>query len=339
MKSMAYMPRVMKDYGKINCGQLAQKFKHPVIQKLMKDYLPADYTAYFFLVSYATVASGNGNIPAKGSLAMAMRIVEKFKELGGVLHTGTGVKRILIKNKKAFGIELEDGTFAAADEVISAVDIDFLFGNLIDRKYMPAILKKAYEKRNAYPVTSGLQFAFAIDDDFSGQDTIFFDCEPLEIGRNKISRMSVKSFSYEKTFAPEGKTVLQANISQSDDDFEFWSSLSREEYKEKKSELAEEVSKRIVNEFPELEGKMELLDCWTPLTYKRYCNAYHGSYMGFVTTVGKRQMRFNGLVKGIKNLYVAGQWVMSPGGLPVALVSGKFAVQHILKRDVRSIEI
>ncbi|MCQ2579656.1 MAG: FAD-dependent oxidoreductase [Treponemataceae bacterium] len=309
------------------------------MQKLMSDYLPADYTAYSFLVSYATMASGNGNIPLKGSLAMSLRIAQKFKDLGGVLHTNTPVKRIIIEKKKASGIELEDGTIVKADEVISAVDVDFLYGKLIDRKYMPKDLKKAYENRKAYPVTSGFQVAYAIDSSFSGNDTIFFDCEPLQIGTQSFTRMSVKSYAYDKSFAPEGKTVLQANISQSDIDYEFWSSLSKDEYKQKKAELAEELTKRVVAAFPELEGKIEFLDCWTPLTYSRYCNAFHGSYMGFVTTVGNKQMRFKGIVKGVDNLFVAGQWVMSPGGLPIAVISGKFAVQRILKRDGRNIEI
>ena len=61
--------------------------------------------------------------------------------------------------------------------------------------------------------------------------------------------------------------------------------------------------------------------------------------MGFVTTVGNKQMRFKGTVKGVSGLYIAGQWIMSPGGLPVAVVSGKFAVQRILKKLGRSIEI
>ena len=45
------------------------------------------------------------------------------------------------------------------------------------------------------------------------------------------------------------------------------------------------------------------------------------------------------LCKVTDDLYIAGQWVMSPGGLPIAVVSGKFAVQRILKREKRSIDI
>ena len=338
-KGMANMPKVMKEYGKINCKQLGERFKSPVIRKMMSDYLPEQYTAYSLLVSYATMTSGNGNIPMKGSLAMSLRIADKFKEMGGVIHTSAGVKEIIVKGKRTEGVKLEDGTVVKADHVISAVDTDFLFGRLIDRKYMPKELVKAYERRDAYPVTTGFQAAYAIPSDFSGEDTIFFDVDPITIGTRTFKRISVKNYSYDPSFAPEGRAVLQANLIQTDADYDFWNSLSREEYVQKKAELSEEITKRIVKEFPELEGKIELLDSWSPLTYNRYCNAYHGSYMGFVTTVGNKQMRFKGVVKGIDNLYVAGQWVMSPGGLPIAVISGKFAVQRILKKQGRSIEI
>ncbi len=338
-KGMANMPKVMKEYGKINCKQLGERFSSPVIRKLICDYLPEDYTAYSLLVSYATMTSGNGNIPMKGSLAMSLRIVNRFKELGGILHTGKGVKEIILKGKKTEGIILEDGSVVKADHVISAVDTDFLFGKLIDRKYMPKDLARAYEKREAYPVTTGFQIAYAIPADFLGEDTIFFDIDPVTIGTRTFSRISVKNYAYDPSFAPEGKAVLQANLIQNDADYEFWSSLGREEYIQKKAELTDEITSRIIKEFPELEGRIEHLDSWTPLTYNRYCNAYHGSYMGFVTTVGNKQMRFKGVVKGIDNLYVAGQWVMSPGGLPVAVVSGKFAVQRILKKQGRSIDV
>ena len=338
-KSMADMPKVMKEYGKINCSELGERFKSSVIRKLMTDYLPAQYTAYSLLVSYATMTRGNGKIPMKGSLAMTLRMVDRFKELGGILHTQAPVKEIVINGKKADGIRLEDGTVVKADYVISAVDTDFLYGNLIDRKYMPKALAQAYERRKQYPITTGFQVAYAIDASFSGEDTIFFDCEPLHIGTRTATRLSVKNYAYDKSFAPEGKAVLQANLFQSDEDYEFWAGLDTADYKAKKQELADEITERIIKEFPELEGKIEMLDSWTPLTYNRYCNAYHGSYMGFITTVGIKQMRFKGVVKGVSNLFVAGQWIMSPGGLPIAVISGKFAVQRILKQNKRSIEI
>ena len=61
--------------------------------------------------------------------------------------------------------------------------------------------------------------------------------------------------------------------------------------------------------------------------------------MSFTTTPQVKQLKLKGRVKGIDNMYLAGQWTSAPGGLPVAVTSGKFAVQRILKNRKESIEI
>lgn len=337
-KRMANMPKVMKEYGKINLKDLAERFKSPVLKKLMTDYLPADYTAYSFLVSYGTMTSGNGDIPMGGSLAMTLRIVKKFKEMGGKLFTNIPVNKIIIENKTAVGIELENGEIIKGDEIISAVDTRFLYGKLIDESYMPKKWKRAYENSEGYPTTSGFQAAYAINADFSQGDTTFFDCEPFYIGNRLVDRIYIKNYAYDKSFAPEGKTVLQMNVPQTDNDFLFWKSLDDEEYKKVKEDLVRKVTNRIIKAFPELEGQIELLDSWTPITYERYCNAYHGAYMSFVTTTTAPKLTCKGTIKNLNNFYIAGQWIMSPGGLPIAAISGKFAIQRILKKEGRSID-
>ena len=339
-KGMVDMPKVMKEYGEIDLEDLSGRFQNPVLKKLFCDYLPKEYTASSFLVSYGTMTCGNGAIPAEGSLAMTNRMVKRFKELGGTLFCDAPVRRILINKKKACGIELENGEQIGADYVISAADTRVLFEKFIGDNYMDKGWREVYSDAKRFPLTSGFQIAYAIDlANYHENDTVFFDCAPFMIGENKVERISVKSFEYEKTFAPEGKTVLQANVVQSDDDFAFWSSLSKEEYKKKKEELIGIMTDRIVAQFPELEGKIECLDCWTPMTYSRYCNAYHGAYMSFITKKQEKAFRVKGTVKGISNLYIASQWINAPGGLPVAVVAGKFAVQRILKKEHKSIEI
>ena len=341
--NMKDFPKVMKEFGKISLEEYAKRFKSPMLQKLMCDYLPKEYCAYSFLVSYATMADGNGGIPMGASLQMSLRMEKKFKELGGKIRYGCGVGKIVVEKKMATGIELEDGSFVEADYVIPTVDTGLLFGKLLSRDYMPKALKAAYENEKAYPATSGFQVAFAVDEAFNrAQDmseTVFIDIEPLKVGNRTFDRMYVKAYGYDPVFVKDGKQVIQTCITQTDEDYYFWKSLSKDEYERVKNELAEEVAKRIEKAFPELKGSMEYLDAWTPLTYERYCHAYHGSYMSFVTTPYGKQIKMKGRLKGIKNLYVAGQWTNSPGGLPVAAASGKFAVQRILKKLHRNIEI
>ena len=338
-KNMADFPKVMKEFGKISLEEYSKRFRSPLLQKLMCDYLPKSYCAYSFLVSYATMADGNGNIPMGASLQMSLRMERKFKELGGKIFYNSSIDEIVLEKKTATGIRLAGGEFVPADYVIPAIDVHPLFHKLLPEKYMPKEIKEAYDAPANYPATSGFQVAFAVSEKFSRGETIFIDIDPIKVGSRSFDRMYVKSYGYDPIFVKDGKQVIQTCITQTDEDFLFWKALSREEYDKIKKELTLEVEKRIVKAFPELTGDMEFLDAWTPLTYERYCNAYHGSYMSFVTTPTGKQIKMKGKLKGIDNLYLAGQWTNSPGGLPVAVASGKFAVQRILKGEKRDIEI
>ena len=338
-KNMMDMPKVMKDFGKISLEEYSKRYKSPLLQKMICDYLPKEYTAYSFLVSYATVVIGNGNVPMGASLQMSLRMEKKVKDLGGEIFYNTGVEKIVLEKKHASGITLEGGEFVSADFVIPAIDSYPLFNKLLSQQYMPKELRAAYSSPRKYPVTSGFQIAFAVDKSFVANETVFVDIDELKIGTHTFDRMYIKYYGYDPLFVHDGKQVIQTCITQTDSDFEYWKSLSKDEYKKVKEELTLEIQKRIISRFPELEKSIEVLDCWTPLTYERYCNAYHGSYMSFITTPGAKQLRLKGRVKGIDNLYLAGQWTMSPGGLPVAVASGKFAMQRLLKSQKRDINI
>lgn len=339
-KSMAEMPKVLKEYGNINLEDMAARFKHPVIKAVFTDYMPKEYQASSFIVSYATVVSGNGEIPVGGSLAMANRIIDKFENLGGKLHCNSEVKRVTIKGNKAYGIELENGENIAADFIICATDAMEMFDKLLGRKYMNKKWSACFKDEGSYPLFSGFQAAFSIDRAmFAHTDTVFIDCEPFNINKKEIRRMSLKSYQYEKDFAPEGKTVLQTNMIQFDDDYRYWKSLNKDDYTCKKYEIAERMKENIEKKFPELAGHIKLLDCWTPVTYERYCNSYHGAYMSFITKKDVKSFSVKGTIEGLHNVFVASQWIQAPGGLPVAAAAGKFAVQRILKKEKRSIMI
>ncbi|MBR5421857.1 MAG: NAD(P)/FAD-dependent oxidoreductase [Lachnospiraceae bacterium] len=338
-KNMADFPKVLKEFGKISLEEYSKRFRSPLLRKMICDYLPKEYCAYSFLVSYATMADGNGGIPMGASLQMSLRMEKKFKEMGGKIFYNAGVEKIVVENRKATGLQLENGSFVQADLMIPTLDTYPLFHKLLPASYMPAELKKAYSDEKAYPVTSGFQIAFAVSTSFNRGETIFIDIDELKVGKRTADRMYVKAYGYDPIFVKDGKQVIQTCITQSDDDFDYWKRLPEEEYRAAKEKLVEEISVRIETAFPELKGDLEFLDCWTPLTYERYCNAYHGSYMSFVTTPFGKQLKMKGKLKGIDNLYLAGQWTNSPGGLPVAVASGKFAVQRILKARRKDINI
>lgn len=338
-KTMPDFPKVMKEYGKISLADYSRRFHSPLLQRMVCDYLPKEYSAYSFLVSYASIADGNGDIPMGASLQMSLRMEKRFKELGGSIFYNTGAKKIVVEKKQATGVELENGEFVAADFVVPAIDTYPLFHYLLSTDYMPKDLSNAYRDPRNYPTTSGFQIAFAVSESFDCHETVFVDVEPLKVGCRMAERMYVKAYGYDPIFVHDGKQVIQTCITQGTEDFAYWKGLSAEEYEQAKRDLIKEVEKRIVQHFPDLEGDLKLLDCWTPLTYERYCGAFCGSYMSFITVPAVKPLRMKGKLKGIDNLYLAGQWTNAPGGLPVAVASGKFAVQRILKNQKRDINI
>ncbi len=333
--SMKEMGKVMKAYGNMEINELAMGFKHPLIRRAITDYMPRGYQAYAFLVSYATVTGGNGDIPAGGSLKMSLCIAGKYKELGGVLHTNADVKKILLKGKNAEGILLKDDIRINADYVVCACDTNYTFQELLPETYMPKGLKEMYGNRESYPVSSGFQIAYGVDGVFEElTGTRVFSCEPLTVGNQRVQSMSIQSYDYEPDFAPEGKMVLQSNFSQTEEDYRYWESLyaDKEAYRKQKNKIAQAAVERVIMEYPFLSGKIRVIDVWSPMTYNRYCNSYKGAYMSFVVTRQAKNITVPGKIKGLDNVFLASQWQMGPGGLPTAAAMGKFAAWRIIRK-------
>lgn len=331
-KSMKDMLKVMKEYGKITLQELIERFQHPLIKILIEDFLPEEYQAVPLLVSYAAIVCGNGNIPMGGSLAMTNRMLERYKSLGGELFTNVPVKKVCVKGEQGTGIELENGEIIGADYIICAVDAMETYGHLLDENFTDKKWKKVFENPLEYSTFSNFSMAFTVDSEhFTEKGAVAFGCNTFSVANKPIQRIGLRNYDYEPDWAPKGKTIVQVTILQRDDDYKFWKNLDDTAYRNEKERVVQCVLDRIVSYIPALKNHIECLDCWTPRTSNRYCNAYNGAYMGFVMKPGVKEIKTKGPVKGLKNVYLAGQWSQSPGGLPMAVVSGKFVIQRIQK--------
>lgn len=339
--------KLMKEYGKINIGQLCNRFESPILKKLFGSYMPPEYLSYALLYSYATITSGNGGIPKGGSIPMAQRMQARLKQLGGSIFTNQAVEKIILEEGneepeiKAEGILLSDGREIKADYVIITCDTNHVFQKLLGKQYMHKDLQNAYDNTDKYLVRSGFQVAFSVPADFHEvKESLLFECAPIQIANRQFQHMGLRNYNYDDTFIIEGKTVLQTNFNQYINDYEYWLDLyqnNKEEYKAEKEKIANDIKNRILHKYPQLQNKLELLDVWTPVTYHRYVNAYQGAYMSFFHTNEVKNIRVNERIQGLSNVWLASQWLMSPGGLPCAAVEGKFAVQRILKKEKRNI--
>jgi phytoene dehydrogenase-like protein len=153
----------------------------------------------------------------------------------------------------------------------------------------------------------------------------------------ELGFISFNNYCHDKTMAPAGKSIITSHIFTS---FEYWEKFERnsQEYSEEKRKLSEEVIKNAEKRFPQIKGKIEVIDVATPLTYKRYTNVWRGAYMTWILTPGSNVLsKIPNKLPGLGNFYMIGQWVSSPG-TPGALKTGRKVIVDICKVDKKQFQ-
>ena len=88
--------------------------------------------------------------------------------------------------------------------------------------------------------------------------------------------------------------------------------------------------------YPGIKKDIEFSDVATPLSYERYTGNWQGSSCGWLLTKQTVLMMIKGMRKslpGLRNFYLAGQWVEPGGSVPVVAMSGQNIIQQICHED------
>jgi len=339
MMSMKDAGMIMKKYGKITLNEFGNRFKHPALKEMFSTFLPEHYSAAFLFFGLATFTKDESSIPIGGSKAMALRMAEKYQALGGKALTNREVIGVEINKKHVKKMVCKNGETFTGDYYIAACDAHFLFQNLLKGKHTDKKYKTRFHNSQDYPLASNMYIGIGYEGEMGDQQrSVKFPIKPFTINQTPIEHLLVNHYGYEPSFAPKGHTVLTCAINQFGDDYEYWKNLKKDpkSYKSEKERVGQAVIERLTQKFPEMTGKLKLLDVASPATYERYCNAYRGAFMGFLPTLKGKMMAHTGKIKGLKNLMLSGQWLQPPGGLPNAAITGKDSIMRICKMEKRT---
>lgn len=323
----------LKTIGKIkelSIEEYASRFKSPLIQKALPLMFPPEYLMQSFIFLMNSYAQSTIGWIKGGSLTLAQNMEREYRSLGGEIFCKSDVQAIIIEKGAAKGISLKGNTYIEADYILPACDAHITFTHLLPEIYFDKTFKEMYNDTRSYQTISTVQVSLGVSVDLSNRPTVFATaCEPFMVGRQQFSTISYEHHPQEEGFAPSGKSVIKTRILVTD--YEYWESLSREAYQKVKSEITQAVIGRLEVLLPEIKGAIEMIDIATPMTYNRYCGAYKGAYMGFSFTKEAKKTSVSGKIQGLPNVMLATQWLMVPGGLPSAAISGKVAIQKICK--------
>jgi phytoene dehydrogenase-like protein len=313
--------------GKLPVKDYAARFKHPGIRLLLSGVVPPEYDTVSLIYTLADFASGDGGYIEGGSLKLVAGMAGRFTELGGVIRYGERIDRVLVKDGRAAGVSVK-GECIPADAVIVAADtlaaVDRLFDEPVHENWTLNM------RRNTIPLVSTF-VCMGVEADLSAwhENVLFPLKKTYEYGGVRFTDAGFYNYAAYPGYAPEGCTTLTTILL--GDTYEYWKSAKIQGlYDQRKRELFETIRECFEEQIPVIKGKVAVWDVATPLTYERFCGSYHGSWMT-MTPPGSRRGSYPCKVKGISGLYFAGHRMMPPGGMPVAVSSGRSAAQHLCR--------
>jgi phytoene dehydrogenase-like protein len=327
---------LLKKYGALNLAEYAARFDDPLIRYaftyLFVEPEFACTSLFFFLAGLHIRGTG---YPQGSSLALAKTIERTFLELDGKIEYRKKVKRIVVKDGRATGIELEDGTVEKADIVISAADGHTTLFHMLDDKFTTPGLRERFATQPLYP--SFIQVSLGVDMDLSDTPRAVKveTAVPFEIAGQTRQVLWYHHYACDPTLAPDGKTSVTVLYPS---DLAWWEKLNYRsvEYKAQKKMILDTTIAQLEQVLPGISSQIEVSNVATPFTTLRFTNNWKAApgFMMTKTLAAEMVMNTEYTLPGLDGFHMIGQWVKG-FGIPMAAASGKEAIQEICRADRR----
>ena len=336
MEFIKMLPAVLRVPGllKISYMEYVSKFKNKNLRHLLSSVIGYRYNALSFIYTMGSFASGDCGYPAGGSIRMANNMLETYQQLGGKILFRTKAENIHIEDYEVRGVVVSGQGAQAeeseipADAVIVTQDaraaVDTLFDTMVDEPWVNTMRHEAKTEQNMF-------IGLGVKADLSHLPycCVFPLEKPFEYAGSKWTELRIYNYAAYKDCAPEGCTALTCLLI--GESYGFWKAAKADgTYKDKKKELADLFIKELTRFIPEIDQNVEVIDVATPCTYERYTGSYEGSWMS-VWEKGGKQYNYPQSLESVFGVYFAGQRIQMPGGLPIAVYTGRQAVQYLCR--------
>ncbi len=292
---------------------------------------PYQTPATMAVIPYIELTFGGWYITG-GMYRLAETIMGLARQKGVVLHTGVEVRRILIRNRRCYGVQLNSGEIVEADAVLTNADAEYTETILLGRPH---------RQRRCKPSLSGFILLLGVRKRFQelGHHIILFSNDyPAEFDglfdRYQLPHNPTvyicNSSSTDETQAPPGCSnlfilvnapPLVSNHSPAVD----WNSEAHR-YRSAILKTMHDHGVAIA------ESDIEVEQMITPSDFEERFNAMHGAIYGQASNTRRTAFfRPPNRSRTVKGLYSVGGSGHPGGGVPLVLLSGKLATDLIRK--------
>ncbi|TWT06648.1 phytoene desaturase [Planococcus sp. CPCC 101016] len=296
---------------------------------------PWECPGAFSILSYMEHAYGIYH-PIGGVNQLSQAMAKVVEELGGKIHTSTGVKKLWIENRKVKGVDLENGQREAADEVIINGDFAHAMNNLVEpgilKKYTPEKLAKKKYSCSTFMLYLGLDKKY----DLSHHTIVFakdYKKNVEEMTKSRIlsadPSIYVQNASVtDPTLAPEGKSALYILAPVPNNFSEIGWEKEQHAFRELVLDIIEEKT-----EFKNLRDHIEVEKMLTPMGWQEDYSVYEGATFNLGHQLTQMMVfRPHNKFEELRNCWLVGGGTHPGSGLPTILESARITANGILKQ-------
>jgi phytoene dehydrogenase-like protein len=272
--------------------------------------------------------------PVGGTGRFRDALIATYARLGGESVLGATVDEILVKDGRARGVGLADGAQIDADAVISTSNTPETVFRLLGGRFGAS---ETIDRMNRWRMFQPIVLAsFGVAAPLTGlPGMVLVDgIPPFEIGGAHSDRLYLRICNDDPALAPLDHAVVQAMLPT---DYEWWARCAGG-YPRAKEEAARVALAQIEHVVPGIAERVRVTDVATPLTYWHKTRSWRGAYEGWMPNASSLFGHVRKTLPGLECFYMAGQWVEPGGGVPMALMSGRQAVQLLCVDHARTFE-
>jgi len=265
------------------------------------------------------------------SQAMAKVVIED----GGKIHLSTPVRRIIIENRKAVGILLENGQEVRGDAVIINPDFAWAMSHLIApqdrRKYTDQKLRKMEYSCSTFMLYLGLDKLY----DIPHHNVIFAEdyrdnVEDIDNGKmlSKDPSVYIQNASItDPTLAPKGKSAIYVLVPVTNQTSGIDWQKERKAFRDRVIGIIKQKT-----ELKDLDQHIEVEKIITPADWEQEYGIYNGATFNLSHKISQMlSFRPHNKFEEFGNCYLVGGGTHPGSGLPTIYQSGRIAAEMINK--------
>ncbi|GAB4198735.1 MAG: phytoene desaturase family protein [Bacteroidia bacterium] len=316
---------------------IRSRFKHPKLTQLLEfpviflGSTAKEIPALYGLMNYAAFEMGTWY--PMGGMFEIVKAIEKIAIQNNVeIKPQTQVKKIVVKNKKAIGVETDKG-FYEADIIVSSADYAFTENYLLDKDY--ANYNEEYWNKKTF-APSALIFYLGINKKIPKllHHNLFFDAD---FDKHIHDIYTSARWPEKPLFYLSVPSKTDSSVAPADQENLFVLipiAIGLKDNKEIHEKLFEDIITRIEQFTGEkIKDHIVVKHTYSVENFISDYNSYKGNAYGLANTLLQTATFKPKLInKKISNLFYTGQLTVPGPGVPPSLISGKLVAQLIQKQ-------